>query len=107
MRDVISQFVIFFLLTLLLWIGLTCICQNMRYCNAREYYEKILQQIEDSYFEPTVIRDCTIKAKEQGYQLSVQCYGESQKDARVILRYEYTLPMVQVKRQCVIDGYAR
>ena len=107
MRDVISQFVIFFLLSLLLWIGLTCVCQNMRYCNAREYYEKIVHQIEDSYFEPAVILDCTTKAKQQGYQLSVHCYGENQKDARITLRYEYVLPMVQITRQCVIDGYAR
>lgn len=107
MKSIISQFVIFLLLSMLLWMGVTYVCQNIRYCSAGEYYERILRQIEDSYFEQTIIRDCIIKAKQQGYQLSVQCYGERQRDARITLRYEYVLPIVQVTRQCVIDGYAR
>ena len=107
MRGLISQFVLSFFLSFLLWIGITYACQNMRYCNAREYYESVLRQIEDSYFDQAVILDCTAKAEQQGYQLSVQCYGESKQDARVTLQYEYALPVVQVKKKCVIDGYAR
>lgn len=107
MKTLISQFVLLCLLSMLLGIGVTYICENMRYCNAREYYENVIRQIEDGYFDQAVIRDCTTGAEQQGYQLSVHCYGEGQKDARVTLKYEYVLPVIQAKKQCVIDGYAR
>lgn len=107
MKGIASQFVLFFFLSLLLWIGVTYMSQNMKYCGAKEYYEMVRKQIEDSYFEQTVIENCVTKAKKQGYQLSVQCYGESRKDARVTLQYEYVFPIIQEKRCYMIDGYAR
>lgn len=102
-----SQFVLFLFLTLLLWIGVTYVSQNMQYCGAKEYYGIILRQIEDSYFDGTVIQDCITKAEKQGYRLSVRYYGENHKDARVTMQYEYVFPMTQMKKSYVIDGYAR
>lgn len=107
MRGVMSQFVLFFFLSLLLWISVTYISLNIKYCGAKEYHRRALQRIEDSYFEQSVIKSCINEAKNKGYYLSVQSYGENQKDARVTLQYDFVFPLIQEKKHYIIDGYAR
>lgn len=107
MRGIMSQFVLFIFLTALFWISVTYVSLNMRYCGAKEYFAGIVRQLEDSYFDSAVIRDCVTEAERQGYQLSVRCYGKNDKDARVTMQYEFVFPMTQTKKRYVIDGYAR
>lgn len=107
MRGMMSQFVLFIFLTALFWISVTYVSLNMQYCGAKQYYAGIVRQLEDSYFDDMVIRDCITEAKRQGYQLSVRRYGGNDKDARVTMQYEFVFPMTQTKKCYVIDGYAR
>ncbi len=107
MRGIMSQFVLFIFLTALFWISVTYVSLNMQYCSAREYYAGIVRQIENSYFDSAVIRDCETEAKRRGYRLSIRCYGRNDKDARVTMQYEFVFPMTQTKKCYVIDGYAR
>lgn len=107
MKGVIGQFVLFFFLSLLLWISVSYVSLNMKYCGAKEYHRSIVRIIEDSYFEQSMIQNCIAQAKQEGYQLSVQCYGESRKDARIILQYDFVFPLFQEIRHYCIDGYAR
>ncbi len=107
MRGIVSQFVLFIFLTALFWISVTYVSLNMQYCGAKEYYAGIVRQLEDSYFDSAVIRDCVAEAERQGYRLSVRRYGGNERDARVTMKYEFVFPVTQTKKHYVIDGYAR
>lgn len=107
MRGIISQFLLFFFFVLMIWSGVTYVSLNMNYCGAKKYFEMVRNQIENSDFEQSVINGCIAKAKQQGYWLSVLCYGERKKDAKITLQFEYVFPMIKEKRSYTIDGYAR
>ena len=56
----------------------------------------------------TVISLCKAKAKENGYYLTIETYGqEGYRDARVILDMDFVFPVIQVTRRYTIEGYAR
>lgn len=107
MKGIISQFVLFFFLMLLMWTGVSYVSQNMKYGSAREFYSSIIRQIENSDFDERVMSECQQKARERGYLLSIKQYKENRRDAKVTLEYDYTFPVTQKRKTYTINGYAR
>lgn len=107
MRGMVSQFVLFFFLILLVWTGVSYVSQNMQYGGARDFYRAILRQIENSDFDEKILEDCRKKAKEKGYRLRIRQYRGNPRDARVTLEYDYVFPVTQQRKQYVLDGYVR
>ena len=89
---------------------------------ARNYHSEIIDRIETSYFNPSVISDIQNEIDElnedgKGYTLSltdvtdegtdnVTVY-EDNKIMRVILNYNVTIPLFGVIDEGVISGYAK
>ncbi len=106
MKGIVSQFILYFFLTLMSWIGISVLLQNRQYGSARDFYRMVVRQIENSDFDSSVLAECRKKAEDRGYQLEIEQY-QNRHDARVTLQYVYTFPVTQQKRQYRIDGYAR
>ena len=92
---------------ILMWTGVSYVLQNMQYSSARDYYHLVIRQMENSDFDQTVVKACEEDAKKRGYRLQIRQYKGNQRDARILLEFEYQFPMTQQKKQYVIDGYAR
>lgn len=86
----------------------------MDYIRARDYYNVVVNRIEDSYCNEDVIRECINEAENKGYQLSVKdvtMYNDNPSKL-VVLSYNVTFPILNMfnkdnKKQAVIEGYAR
>ncbi len=107
MKNILSQFVLFFMLMLLMWVGVSYVSQNMKYGSARDFFASVVRKIENSDFDESVMSSCERLAGEQGYSLSIQQYDDNRRDASVTLTYEYIFPVTQKKKIYTIRGYAR
>jgi uncharacterized alkaline shock family protein YloU len=96
------------LLLVFLWIGISYVMQNIIHTSARDYHGAVVRRVEDSNFTPNIISECKKDAKEKGYDLRIDCYGDSEHtDAKIRLSYTYTIPVINEERQYTIEGYAR
>ncbi len=108
LQGMISHFILFVLLMLLMWVGVTYVSQNIQYSSAKKFHSGVVRQIENSYFDKQVIKDCERKAEGEGYRLQVESYDRGNgRDARVRLEMSFTFPVIQKTKQYVIEGYAR
>ena len=108
MRGMVSHFMSLCFMILFLWIGITYVSQNIQYSSAGQFHDSVIRHLENSYFAPEVIDECKEKAAKNHYRLAVGIYGEGiHKDARVILDFDYTYPVIQVTKRYTIEGYAR
>ncbi len=108
MKGMISQFVLFFFLMLLMWTGVLYVMQNIQYSGAKRFHSNVVEQLENSYFDEKVRAECQRQAEENGYRLTVEEYGEKgNRDARVILEFSFTIPVLKTTKQYRIEGYAR
>lgn len=108
MKMIIEHFITFLLLLVFLWIGISYVMQNVIHTSARDYHGAVIKRIEDSNFTSGIIAECIQDAKEKGYHLIVDCYGEEEhKDAKITLSYSYTVPIINMEKQYSIEGYAR
>lgn len=107
MRGIVSEFVLCIFLMLLMWTGVSYLAQNMQYGSARDFYYRIVRQIENHDFDLAVIKKCGDEAKKRGYKLQIRQYNGNKRDARIKLDFVYYFPMTQQKKQYKIDGYAR
>ena len=104
----LSHVVLYLFLMILMWVGVTYVSQNIWYSSARDFHGAVVSQLEDSYFAEDVIRECKENAEKNGYKLTIDIFGEEdRRDARVILDMTYVFPILQVKKQYTIEGYAR
>jgi hypothetical protein len=107
MKGMVSQFVLFGFLMLLMWTGVSYVSQNMQYGRAREFFRSAVRQIEDSNFDDAVLKQCQTQATGRGYRLYIRQYKENQRDASVMLTYDYTFPVTQKVKTYTICGFAR
>lgn len=93
---------------IVMWLCIGSMTQNIQYSTAKQFYENVIKQLEDNEFEKMLIESCKKEAKEKGYDLEIVLYEEKQsKDAKVTMRFTYLFPIIQKKRTCQIEGYAR
>lgn len=108
MRGMFSQFVLFFFLLLLMWFGVIYVMQNIQYSSAKGFHSNVIEQLENSYFDEKVKGNCQQQAKRNGYRLTVEEYGKAgNRDAKVVLEFTFTIPVLQTSKQYRIEGYAR
>ncbi|MCH5266348.1 MAG: hypothetical protein J1F02_10645 [Lachnospiraceae bacterium] len=105
---ILGQFVLFLFLMLLMWVGTAYVTQNIQYSSAGKFHSRVVQRLEDSAYAANVIQECQKKAKQQGYQLTIERSKEGKgQDAKVTLGFSYTFPVLQMSREYIIEGYAR
>lgn len=107
MKGVVSQFVLFFFIMIMLWVGIAYVSQNMQYSSARQYYREVIYQLQISDFAKQKKLSCVAQAKRRGYELEILSDAISPHDARVRLVVPFTYPLIHRKTTYVIDGYAR
>lgn len=105
---IVEHFIMFLLLLVFLWIGISYIMQNVMYSSAREFHGAVVTQLENSYFDEAVIADCRRKAERAGYGLDIRVYGSGdEKDAKVTLAFHYVIPLAGIEKKYEIEGYSR
>ncbi len=106
--NLVSHFVLCILLIIFMWVGVTYVMQNIQYSSAKQFYNSVIVKLENSDFSEGVLDQCREKAKEKGYDLMIETFDSGgETDARVILAFVYEYPVLQVKQNYTIEGYAR
>lgn len=90
------------------------ISSNNQISDARDFYNVVINRIEDSNCNENVIKDCIKEAFEKGYDLSVQdlTIYEEHPSRLVVMGYSVILPVFSLfgddyEKEAVIEGYAR
>lgn len=114
MKIAIEVFSIVIAITLACVLFSSIISSNNQNCYARDYYNVVVNRIEDSNYSDQVISECINNASEKGYELSVDdvTVYDDQPSKYVTLTYYVSLPVFSLfgtdyAKQAVIEGYAR
>lgn len=107
MKGIVSQFVLFLLLLLILWTGVLYLSQNMQYSKAKQCFRDIVYGLQLSDFDEEMVKPYQMKMNEKGYSLQIQMYGEERKYAYVSLCFSFVYPLIAQKENYKIEGYAR
>lgn len=107
MRMFIEYFVLFLFMLCFLWVGSTFVYQNMYFNNAREYKESVVAQLENSDYAPSVMYTCFQKAKYDGYTLTytTASVSDEKQTYKVDLKFDYTIPLINYKKEYHVTGY--
>ncbi|MBS7006964.1 hypothetical protein [Anaerostipes sp.] len=75
---------------------------------AREVHETFIGKIENSGFDPEVIKECKKEAAEKGYELSVKDdkLYEHRPKYKVVLTYYLRVKLLGIASRQEIEGYA-
>ncbi len=108
MGGIFHLFLIFMFSMFFMWIGITYVSQNIQYSSAQKFFACVVRELENSYFAEETMEQCRERAADHGYRLTVQIYGTKEhKDAKVILDFSYTFPIIRKVQKYTIEGYAR
>jgi hypothetical protein len=87
---------------------------NNQISEARDFYNVVVNRIEDSNGNRNVIKDCIQEAEKHGYVLSVTdvTMYEDNPSKLVSMKYGITIPIYEIfggeyEKKAVIQGYAR
>lgn len=73
---------------------------NLDITTAENYMEELALVIKESNYSQAVVEQCKKDAEENDYMLEVELYADpehiSSRYARVCLRYQYRLPLLQI-----------
>ncbi len=113
MRLAIELFTMTIVITLSGLLFASMISSSNQVEDARDYYNTVINRIEDSYCNSEVINECISEAISKGYELKVtdvSMYDDCQ-SRLVILTYQVRFPIMNIlkkdnKKQAVIEGYA-
>ena len=104
---IVSHFVLYLFLMLLMWVGVAYVSQNIYYSNACRFYRNVVTRMEEQDYDSAVLEECR-QAKDNGYILTVDLYErEGKKTAKVVMDMIYVFPIIQEERHYTIEGYAR
>ena len=114
MKVAIEVFSMIIAITLACILFASIISSNNQNCEARDYYNVVINRIEDSNYNEQVVSDCVADASSHGYTLNVEdiTVYEDQPSKYVTLTYYVNLPIFSMfgsdyQKQAVIEGYAR
>ena len=114
MKITIEMFSTIIAITLACILFSSIISSNNQMATARDYYNVVVNRIEDSNCNQEVIDDCRDEADKRGYELKIEdmTVNEEQPSRLVILKYSITLPIFslfgeELKKKSIIEGYAR
>ncbi|MFI3173045.1 MAG: hypothetical protein R3Y58_11865 [Eubacteriales bacterium] len=77
MKIVIETFVTVVFLTIMVLIASQLIGTEIQISTAKEFHANVVQLLEESDFNTTIIETCTTKAQELGYELDIVVQKES------------------------------
>lgn len=114
MKIAIEMFSMVIAITISCILFSSIISGNNQSCDARNFYNVVVNRIEDSNCNYQIIEQCVSEAKDKGYNLSVEdltIYAE-QPSRLVKMQYKVLLPIFSMfgdkfEKQAVIEGYAR
>lgn len=114
MKIAVEVFSIVIAITLACILFSSIISSNNQNCYARDYYNVVVNRIEDSNYSDQVISDCINDAESKGYELKVDdvTVYDDQPSKYITLTYYVSLPVFSLfgtdyAKQAVIEGYAR
>lgn len=97
----------FFLMVLLFsLLGCNIVAGQSR--SAMNYYEQIMEELEDSHFAQTVMQTVVQEGKKRGYEIILENDSAYQDRPRyqVTLKYRIQIPIFQYGNERKISGYA-
>lgn len=114
MKVAIEMFSMIIAITLGCILFASIISSNNQVSDARDFYNVVVNRIEDSNCNDDVMQQCISEADEKGYSLNIEdltIYSE-QPSKFVTLKYSVTIPVFRLfgeafHKQGVIEGYAR
>lgn len=113
MKSAIETFLSVIMITFMAVLSTCYITSSLNTRRAQNYHASVITEVEASDFSDEVIAGCITNAKENGYvqedgssSLFINKTGELQ-TAEVTLKYQYLLPILNVKMEHEIKGYAR
>lgn len=115
MKVLIEVFVDIIVLALIAFIGLQFVTVNLEVQNARSFHQNVIEKIESSNNNQSVINQCMTDAttKYGANSLTVQncsvyVNGEDQSPSYYVrLNYKIRIPFSSIVRTCTAEGYAR
>jgi len=110
MSQVFKTYLTLFLIFLGVLILIGIITADIDVSNARDYKNYAIDQIENSNLSDSVIEACKANAKTYNYDLetkSIKDDGGKTITVEVLLKYNYSIKLVNVLRQHELRGYAR
>lgn len=109
MKAAVELYVNFIIIVMLVASCVFFISSSMRNAQARNFHSTTVAKIEASAGSERVIQNSIEEAKTKGYTLRVSptCIYEDKNYYYVELMYEYNIPLIGMKRESKIEGYAR
>lgn len=113
MKGAVETFLSIIMITFMAVLSTSYITASLNTRKAQNYHAAVITEIEASDFSDEVIGGCINNAKKNGYVLedgssglSIQKTGTLQ-TAEVILKYRYSIPLLNMNMEHEIKGYAR
>ena len=111
MAKIISAFSTLFTVLVFIYAGAALITAGADVAAANEYKANVVEEIENSNFNPYVVTEGINHAQAAGYQLEVlnTSYDEDNNvnTAQVILTYDYKMPILGIQASHETRGIAR
>lgn len=112
MGTVIKAYTAIFLVLMTVFLAVGILAVTIDVQNARDYHAACINEIENSNHAPSVINALGAEAAGNGYTLDVDSYTNTVGNysftvSKVILKYEFSIPLLGITMNKEILGYAR
>ena len=110
MSQVFKTYLTLFLIFLGLFIIIGIITADINISNSRDYKNYVIDQIENSNLSDSTIEACKANAKKYNYDLETKSIKDNTGKTiavEVLLKYNYSIKLINVLREHEIRGYAR
>ena len=110
MSQVFKTYLTLFLIFLGVFVLIGIITADIDVSNARDYKNYVIDQMENSNLSESVIKDCETNAKTYNYHLETKSIKDDIGKiiaVEVLLKYNYSIILIDVLREHELRGYAR
>lgn len=111
MGTIIKVYTAIFLVLMVVFVSIGILSAMLDVQNARDYHSIVVGEIENSNHSPSVIAAQKAQAEQNGYILEVipRTYSNGQYEdigSKVVLKYKYSIPFLNISSEKEIVGYA-
>lgn len=109
MKSIIPTILAILGITLTALVAATVITFQLQITSARNFHAGVIDQIQSAYYNEQTINNCIAKAQDHGYKLFVSDATVYQDRKNVLVSMEYTtqMPLFNIQKTSVIEGYAK
>ena len=103
--------IILIIVAVLVFVGIITVTLDVQ--KARDFHGAVVNEIENSNHSSSVIEACKETAEKNGYELVVSSYVNNSdglqysKITKVVLKYSYSISILDINSEKEIIGYAR